>query len=117
MLGLLFQNQILCLFGGNPNEGLNASIRNDGSPKYAMFATLVGAISNIILDPIFIFGFQMSVSGAALATIIGQILTFILSILYLRKAKSFEINKESIKLNKEVVEKILGSKIWLYYSC
>ncbi len=133
LLGLLFQNQILCLFGGNPHEvecytyahaylriicyglpfymigqGLNASIRNDGSPKYAMFATLVGAISNIILDPIFIFGFQMSVSGAALATIIGQILTFILSILYLRKAKSFEINKESIKMNKEVVEKILS---------
>ena len=130
ILGLVFNKQILRIFGGNPDEvqcyqyakdylriicyglpfyiigqGLNASIRSDGSPKYAMFATVIGAISNIILDPIFIFVFNMSVKGAAIATIIGQILTFIVSLLYLKKSKSFKINKESLKLNKEICKK------------
>ena len=133
ILGLLFSKQILNLFGGNPNEvlcyhyakdylriicyglpfyivgqGLNASIRNDGSPKYAMIATVVGAIANIILDAIFIFVLKMSVQGAAIATIIGQILTFILSVLYLRKSKQFKLNKESIKLNKGICIKIIS---------
>ena len=130
IFGLVFNKQILRIFGGNPDEvqcyqyakdylriicyglpfyiigqGLNASIRSDGSPKYAMFATVIGAISNIILDPIFIFVFNMSVKGAAIATIIGQILTFIVSLLYLKKSKSFKINKESLKLNKEICKK------------
>ena len=47
-------------------------IRADGSPKYSMFSVLIGAAVNIILDPIFIFKFNMGISGAALATIIGQ---------------------------------------------
>ena len=114
ILGLIFNKQILNVFGGNPEEvecykyakdylriicyglpfyiigqGLNATIRSDGSPKYAMVATVIGALSNIILDPIFIFVFKMGVKGAAIATIIGQILTFFISILYLRRAKSF----------------------------
>ena len=67
-----------------------------------MVATIVGAISNIILDPIFIFVFKMNVKGAAIATIIGQVLTFIVSVLYLKKSKSFKIDKESIKLDKEI---------------
>ncbi len=133
IIGLVFNKQILSIFGGNPNEkecynfakeylriicyglpfyiigqGLNASIRSDGSPKYAMFATIIGAISNIILDPIFIFVFNMSVKGAAIATIIGQILTFIISIFYFRKSKSFKINKHSIKLDKEICKKIVS---------
>ncbi len=133
IVGLIFSKQILSLFGGNPNEvecyqyakdylkiicyglpfyiigqGLNASIRNDGSPKYAMVATIVGAISNIILDPIFIFSFNMGVKGAAIATIIGQILTFIISILYFTKSKSFMINKTSIKLDKQICKKIIS---------
>ena len=89
-------------------QGLNASIRSDGSPRYAMMATLIGAISNIILDPIFIFGFNMSVKGAAIATIIGQILTFLVSIYYLTKAKSFSINKDSIKLDKGICFKVIS---------
>ena len=133
IIGLVFNKQILSLFGGNPNEvecyqyakdylriicyglpfyiigqGLNASIRNDGSPKYAMFATIVGAISNIILDPIFIFVFKMGVKGAAIATIIGQILTFIISILYLKKSKQFKVDKESVKLNKGICTKAVS---------
>ncbi len=133
VLGLTLEKQILSIFGGNPNEiecyryaqdylriicyglpfyiigqGLNASIRCDGSPKYACVATVIGAITNIILDPLFIFGFNMSVKGAALATVIGQVLTFIISILYLKKAKSFKINKEAIKLDKDVCKKIVS---------
>ncbi len=133
IFGLVFSKQILKVFGANPNEiecyqyakdylqiicyglpfyiigqGLNASIRSDGSPKYAMAATVVGAITNIILDPLFIFGFKMSVKGAAIATVIGQILTFIISIIYLKKSKSFKINKESIKLDKEVCKRSLS---------
>ena len=133
ILGLALNKQILSIFGGNPKEiecyqyakdylriicyglpfyiigqGLNASIRCDGSPKYAMIATVIGAISNIILDPIFIFGFKMSVKGAAIATIIGQILTFIISLLYLKKSKSFKINKQAIKLDKTICQKIIS---------
>jgi len=133
IIGLVFNKQILSLFGGNPNEiecyqyakdylriicyglpfyiigqGLNASIRNDGSPKYAMLATIVGAISNIILDPIFIFVFKMGVKGAAIATIIGQILTFIISILYLKKSKQFKVDKESVKLDKGICTKAIS---------
>ncbi len=130
ILGLIFNKQILRIFGANPKEiecykyaqdylriicyglpfyiigqGLNATIRSDGSPKYAMVATIIGAISNIILDPIFIFVFKMSVKGAAIATVIGQVLTFIVSIIYLRKPKTFKINKQSIILDKNISKK------------
>ena len=53
------------------------TIRADGSPKYSMFMLIVGAIINIILDPIFIFTFNLGVKGGALATIIGQIISFL----------------------------------------
>ena len=102
--------QIICY--GLPfyiiGQGLNASIRSDGSPKYAMIATIAGAITNIILDPIFIFVLNLSVKGAAIATIIGQMITFIISILYLKKSKSFKITKESIKLDKNICKKSLS---------
>ena len=57
-------------------QGLNATIRNDSSPKYAMMATVVGAISNIILDPIFIFVFKMSVKGELLRQLLDKFLLF-----------------------------------------
>lgn len=65
-------------------------IRADGSPKFAMAANLVGAIINTILDPIFIFAFKWGMTGAALATIIGQYAGFILSVIYLMNLKSVE---------------------------
>lgn len=108
ILGLAFKEQILSLFGADPAEvecynfangyyqiiclglpfyiigqGLNASIRVDGSPKYAMVATIAGAITNIILDPIFIFVFNQGVTGAAIATVIGQVVTFMLTLIYI----------------------------------
>ena len=80
---------------------LNSIIRSDGNPAYAMKTMVIGAILNTILDPIFIFVFKWGVTGAALATIISQILTFILNILYLKKIKSIKINKQSFKLEKQ----------------
>ena len=132
LCGFIFKNNILKLFGvtdasfalandylsviliGIPfyviGQGLNGIIRADGSPKYAMIATLSGAILNIILDPIAIFRLGLGVKGAAIATIVGQIVTFILTIMYFRKPKKFEISKESLKLDMAIVkrEALLG---------
>lgn len=79
---------------------LNSIIRADGSPKFAMASMLTGAILNIILDPIFIFdwGLNMGVEGAAFATIISQIVTFLMNVMYLRKFKSLKLTKKSFKL-------------------
>ena len=64
---------------------LNSIIRADGNPKYSMTSMIIGAVLNIILDPIFIFVFKMGVKGAAIATIISQFVTFVMNIAYLRK--------------------------------
>lgn len=74
---------------------MNPIVRADGSPKFAMTAMAVGAITNIILDPIFIYAGHMGMNGAALATFIGQMITFVLHILYLFKTKSFRLTKSS----------------------
>lgn len=76
---------------------LNSIIRADGSPKYAMVSMLVGAILNIVIDPIFIFswGLNMGVMGAAIATIFSQFVTFLLNVLYLRKFKTVKLTKET----------------------
>ena len=76
-------------------SSLSQIIRADGSPKYSMILLVVGAIINIILDPIFIFGFNMGVKGGAIATIIGQFVSFLMAILYLKRLKSVTIKKES----------------------
>ena len=86
---------------------LNAIIRADGSPRFSMMTMVSGAILNIILDPIFIFVFGMGVKGAAIATAMSQFLTFILNVLYLRKLKSVNISKKDIKLELNIVRKIL----------
>lgn len=85
---------------------LNSVIRADGSPKYSMFSMVLGAIINIILDPIFIFVFDMGVEGAALATIISQFITFILNVLYLRKLKNIKLTKENLKPNWKIIKKV-----------
>ena len=77
--------------------GLNGIIRVDGSPQYAMATMLTGAILNTILDPIAIFVLDWGVGGAALATIISQMVSCILGLLYLPKLKSIKtLDKESI---------------------
>ena len=85
---------------------LNSVIRADGSPKYSMISMIVGAVLNTILDPIFIFVFNKGVAGAAVATVISQIVTFVLNIMYIKRFKTIKISKECFKLNKDTCKKI-----------
>lgn len=83
---------------------MNSIIRADGSPKYAMLAMLVGAIVNIVLDPLFIFVFDWGIEGAAWATIIGQIMSFIMCLIYFKKPKIFVLNKNSFKIDFKILK-------------
>ena len=85
---------------------LNSIIRADGSPKFAMTSMVTGAVLNIILDPIFIFVFKMGVEGAAIATVISQIVTFVMNILYIKNFKSIKLNKENFKFKFSTSRKI-----------
>ena len=137
---LLFSNQIIAMFGGTVNEetfhhskeyffwislgipfymfgqAMNPVIRADGSPRYAMASTLAGAAVNIILDPIFIFVFRWGMMGAAVATVIGQILTAVLAVWYLLHTKTVKISGEDFKLKKEIVGRTLSLGICSFLS-
>lgn len=76
-------------------NGMSNLIRADGSPRYSMTCMVIGAIANTILDPIFIFTFHWGIFGAALATVLGQILSFIFAIRYLRRFKTIHFQKDS----------------------
>lgn len=79
-------------------NGMSNLARADGSPKFSMTCMLIGAIINTILDPIFIFVFDMGVAGAALATVIGQFVSFLMAISYIRKFKHINLKKKHFKL-------------------
>ncbi|MCD8000509.1 MAG: cytidylate kinase family protein [Clostridiales bacterium] len=70
---------------------MNAVIRADGSPASSMASMLTGAIVNIILDPVFIFGLHWGMRGAALATVIGQTVSFVISVVYFFHTKTFRL--------------------------
>lgn len=74
---------------------MNSMIRADGSPAYAMAAMLAGAVMNIILDPVFIFLFQWGIAGAAWATAIGQVVSFLACVFYFFKPKTFRLSRRS----------------------
>ena len=82
---------------------LSSIIRADGNPRYSMIMLVVGAIINIILDPVFIFGFNMGVFGGGLATVIGQVISFVIALCYLPKIKSVKLEKEDFKINKSIL--------------
>lgn len=82
--------------------------RADGSPKYSMISLLVGAVTNTILDPVFIFIFHWGVKGAAIATIIGQILTFLMGVNYIRRFKTIQLKKEYYKIRMCICKKVMG---------
>ena len=86
---------------------LNSVIRADGSPKYSMTSMITGAILNVILDPIFIFVFNMGVQGAAIATVISQLVTFVMNVMYIRKFKSIKLQKEDFKLQFSIAKKVM----------
>ncbi|MGN0364864.1 MAG: MATE family efflux transporter [Suilimivivens sp.] len=128
---LIFSEQIIAMFGGTVNEetfrhskeyffyislgipfymfgqAMNPIIRADGNPKFAMLSTLAGAVINIILDPVFIFVFRWGMMGAAVATVIGQVVTAVLAIWYLVNMKIIKPGKGEYRLNRSVCGKTL----------
>ncbi len=129
---LFLADPILTLFGGRVNaetfnyakeyffwitlgipfymfgQAMNPIIRSDGSPKFAMLSTLLGAAANIILDPIFIFPMKMGMKGAAIATVIGQMLTAALSLYYICNMKTVRLNKRCFGFFGGLVKKFLS---------
>lgn len=131
VLYLIFSEPILTLFGGKVNEqtyelsqeyffwitlglpfymfgqAMNPIIRSDGSPKFAMISTVAGAVVNIILDPVFIYGFRWGMMGAAVATVLGQVLTAVLSVAYLLRMKAVKLDRESFHLHPDLMKKYI----------
>ena len=139
-LYLIFSDQIITFFGGRVNEetfrhskeyffwitagipfymfgqAMNPVIRSDGSPQFAMISTVAGAVLNIILDPIFIFPLKLGMMGAALATVLGQLLTAGLSVWYLCHTKAVRLQKDSFRLRAQVLKKLLPLGITSFLS-
>lgn len=89
-------------------QAMNPIIRADGSPKFAMISTLAGAVANVILDPIFIFTFRWGMMGAAVATVIGQVLTAALAAWYLFRTRSIKLEKAAFVPEKSIVGRIIS---------
>ncbi len=87
--------------------GINSIIRADGSPRYAMVSMITGALINIILDYIFIFKFDWEIEGAAWATVIGEVVSFLITIAYLPKFKNVQFRVKIIKFKNEVAKRII----------
>jgi len=128
---LVFSDQIIAVFGGTVNaetfrhskeyffyitlgipfymfgQALNPIIRSDGSPKFAMASTLAGAVINIFLDPIFIFVFKWGMMGAAVATVLGQVVTAVLAVWYIVHMKLVKPAKEDFRMDGMVCRKTL----------
>lgn len=137
---LIFDDGILTMFGGRVNDetfalskeyffwitlgipfymfgqAMNPIIRSDGSPRFAMAATVSGAVVNIILDPLFIFGLGWGMMGAAVATVLGQILTAALSIWYLCRMKAVRLCRSSFVLSGRLMRRFLPLGICSFLS-
>ena len=88
-------------------QAMNPIIRSDGSPKFAMISTVAGAVTNIILDPIFIFPLKLGMMGAAIATVAGQILTAGLAVWYLFHMKAVNLERSSFTLKGSLIRRFL----------
>ena len=88
-------------------QAMNPIIRSDGSPRFAMVSTVAGAVTNIILDPVFIFPLKMGMMGAAVATVAGQILTAGLAVWYLFHMKAVKLEKRSFVLKGRLIRRFL----------
>lgn len=131
VIGISFGDEILILFGASGQSlpyakpfitiillgsvfnilafTLNSTIRGDGNPRLAAVIMSVGCILNIVLDYIFIFKFNMGIEGAAIATVIAQIVTAIWGLMYYVRGKSnLEFNKEHLKLDINIVKIIFA---------
>ena len=131
IIGLIFSEQILKLFGASDTTlyyaksytdiiiigttfsimamFFNNTIRGDGNPKLSATIMAVGCFTNIVLDALFIFKFNMGIKGAATATIISQAVTAIWGLsYYLRKKSNLEFNPSTVKLNKNAIKCIFA---------
>lgn len=132
LIYLFFQEPILTAFGGRVNDetfrlskeyffwitlgipfymfgqALNPIIRSDGSPRFAMATLVVGAILNIIFDPILIYGLHWGMAGAAIATIGGQIVSALMAAAYLFHMKTVKLDKNCFFFRPELARKILA---------
>lgn len=139
-LYLILMDPLITLFGGNVNsatyalsreyflpialgipfymfgQALNPIIRSDSSPRFAMISTLTGAIINIILDPVFIYTFHWGMMGAAVATVIGQIVTAALSIWYLFHMKAVKLEKKDFALSFPLIKRFLSLGVTSFLS-
>ncbi|WP_319478511.1 MATE family efflux transporter [Marispirochaeta aestuarii] len=89
---------------------MNTNLRSEGNALLAMIGIVSGAVVNIILDPIFIFGFRMGIAGAATATIISQLISFLILLShYIRRRSTLRIHPGNILFEKEMFREILGS--------
>ncbi len=88
------------------NNGMSNLARADGSPKFSMTCMLIGAIINTILDPVFIFIFKLGVAGAAWATIIGQIVSCLVAVSYLKRFRNVELKAHYFRLHRKLCLKI-----------
>jgi len=129
ILCFIFQSSLLKIFGVTPNiqdyanqymfwiviglpfymftNVMNSIIRADGNPKFAMITMLTGAIINLILDPVAIFILHAGVRGAAIATVIGQIVSSIMSLCYIKHMKSIKLEKSDYKLSTKTLKKFI----------
>ena len=130
VVGLIFSQEILTAFGASSESlvyaekymniilagsifniagfALGNTLRSDGSPKISAAIMVFSCLLNIILDPIFIFKFNMGIEGAAYATILSQILTFILTVgYYLSRYSNLKLKKENFFWNMEISKIIL----------
>lgn len=87
---------------------LASIIRADGSPRYAMGAMLVGAVINMIGDPVAIFVLRLGIRGAAYATILGQFVSFVICAAYLLKSKTFRISTGSFRPESALLKRIMA---------
>ncbi|MGL4910133.1 MAG: MATE family efflux transporter, partial [Cetobacterium sp.] len=131
VLGTIFRDPILTAFGASESTlkyageyigvilygtvfnimgyALNSTIRADGSPKICSAIMVFSCFVNIILDPIFIFTLGLGIKGAAIATVLSQVMTALLSFIYYMSKKSdLKIKKENLILDKYIVKVILA---------
>ena len=97
-------------------QAMNPVIRADGSPRFAMASTLAGALINIILDPVFIFVFKWGMMGAAVATVLGQIVTAVLAVWYLFHLKSVKLEPSNFLPSARVIGRTLTLGICSFLS-
>ncbi len=131
LIGYLFPHQILYLFGGKGDilplaydyfiivlagtpflsfaMVFNNILRAEGNARVAMYTMIISAVINMILDPVFIFGFHWGVKGAALASVIAQFSTFLYIMWHFGSGRSaLEFRRKDMRLNRSVVKEILS---------